>query len=98
MHGYQQELYRLRIRRNVLQEFIGTHQESCDTNRVVRLHVGVDDMSQMTIFDTPDTKPKHKTGFLNRWHVRRNNKHVALAIPGEHTVHIYPGKYQNVIE
>lgn len=55
-------------------------------------------MSQMTIFDTPDTKPKHKTGFLKRWHIRRNNKHVALAIPGEHTVHIYPGKYQNVIE
>ena len=55
-------------------------------------------MSQMTIFDTPDTKTKHKTGFLNRWHIRRNNKHVALAIPGEHTVHIYPGKYQNVIE
>ena len=55
-------------------------------------------MNQITIFDTPDTKPKRKTGFLNRWHIRRNNKHVALAIPGEHTVHIYPGKYQNVIE
>lgn len=55
-------------------------------------------MSQMTIFDSPSVKTKNKIGFLNRWHIRKGDKHVALAVPGEHTVHIHPGKYQNIID
>ncbi|WP_411842137.1 hypothetical protein [Salinicoccus sp. HZC-1] len=53
-------------------------------------------MEQLNIFDT-DHKPERKTGFRNRWHIRKGNKHVALAIPHQHEVTILPGKYQDVI-
>lgn len=55
-------------------------------------------MNQMTIFDSPSAKSKNKTGFSNRWHIRKGDKHVALAVPGEHTVYIHPGKYQVIID